>query len=63
MSEISGREKDRGWIAGLVLVGLASVSFALGMALPPTQRGPADARGAGPVEHHATVVTPDRSAR
>jgi len=64
MSNGLQNDKDRGWVAGVVLVGLAAISFALGLTLPLTQpRGGLVAHGAGPAEHHATAATPLRSAR
>lgn len=64
MSKGLENDKDRVWVAGVVLVGLAALSFVLGLALPLTQpKGGLTAHDAGSVEHHATAATPLRSAR
>jgi hypothetical protein len=61
MSKGLEKEGDRGWIAGLLLVGLAALSLTLGLALPPPPSSNGlHASGAGPIERHATVASPVR---
>ena len=63
MSKRQEKEADRGWIAGVVLVGLAALSLVLGLALPSPPAGVGlHARDAGPAERHATAAAPVQRA-